>query len=136
MHVAISDPVSRIAERIEEKIGPRRYRVWFKDVTRFDVTDNRMRIDVPNSWVGTWIENHFAEDIIGAARDVLGTDVQLGFTIDPTLAGTIRQPQLNRHAESVRQATQQPTPASATRLKAEPDVRTLRAGWKTSSSAP
>ena len=119
MQVAISDPVSRIVERIEEKIGPRRFRVWFKDVTRLDVTDSCVRIDVPNSWVGTWIENHFAEEITDAAREVLGSEVQLGFTIDPSLAGTIRQPQLNRQAESVRQATQKPTQASATRLKAE-----------------
>lgn len=126
MHVAISDPVSRIVERVEERIGPRRFRVWFKDATRFDVTDSCVRIDVPNSFVGTWIENHFAEEIAGAAREVLGSEVQLGFAVDPTLAVKIRQPQLNRQAESVRQATQQPTPASAMRLKADPEVRPLR----------
>lgn len=126
MQVAISDPVSRIVERIEEKIGPRRFRVWFKDATRFDVTDHCVRIDVPNSFVGTWIENHFADEIVKAAREVLGSDVQLGFAVDPTLAGKIRQPQLNRQAESVRQTSQQPTPASAVRLKADNDVRALR----------
>ncbi len=126
MPVTISDPTSRIVERIEEKIGPRRFRVWFKDATRFDVTDTCVRIDVPNSFVGTWIENHFADDIVTAAREVLGSDVQLGFAVDPALAGKIRQPQLNRQAESVRQTTQQPTPASAVRLKAETDTRSLR----------
>jgi len=118
--------VSRIAERVEEKIGPRRFRVWFKDATRFDVTDHCVRIDVPNSFVGTWIENHFADHIVNAAREVLGSEVQIGFAVDPTLAGKVRQPQLNRQAESVRQATQQPTPASAVRLKAEADTRPLR----------
>ncbi len=126
MQVAISDSVSRITERIEQKIGPRRFRVWFKDATRLDVTDHCVRVDVPNSFVGNWIENHFADDIASAASEVLGSKVELGFAVDPVLAGKIRQPQLNRQAESVRQATQKPTPASAIRLKAEPEIRPLR----------
>jgi chromosomal replication initiator protein len=126
VQVAISDPASRIAQRIEDKIGPRRFRVWFKDATRLDVTDHCVRIDVPNSFVGTWIENHFADHIVTAAREILGGQVQIGFAVDPGLAGKVRQPQLNRQAESVRQATQQPTPASAVRLKAETPTRFLR----------
>ncbi len=126
MHVAISDPVSRIVDRIEEKIGPRKFRVWFKDATRFDVTESCVRIDVPNSFVGNWIENHFNDEIHSAAREVLGSEVQLGFTVDPTLAGTLRQPQLNRQAESVRQATARPGPASASRLKPDVEHRPLR----------
>ncbi len=126
MQLAIADPVARIVERIEEKIGPRRFRVWFKDTTRFDVTDQCLRIDVPSYFVGTWIENHFADEIVTAAREVIGANVQLGFAVDPALAGKIRQPQLNRQAESVRQTTQQPTPASAVRLKAEVETRPLR----------
>jgi chromosomal replication initiator protein len=126
VQVATNDQASRIVQRIEDKIGPRRFGVWFKDATRLDVTDHCVRIDVPNSFVGTWIENHFADHIVTAAREVLGNQVQIGFAVDPTLAGKIRQPQLNRQAESVRQATQQPTPASAVRLKTETQTRPLR----------
>jgi len=126
VQAGISDAESRIAERIAERIGPRRFRIWFKDATRFDVSDGCVRIDVPNAFVGTWIENHFAEAITEAAREVLGKDVQLGFAVDPTLAGQLRQPQLNRQAESVRLTAERPTQASAARLKPDAAPRALR----------
>jgi len=124
--VTVSQVTDRIADRIAEKIGPRRFRIWFKDATRIDVTDGYLRVDVPNSFVGTWIENHFADAILEAAREVLGKEVHLTFSVDPALAGKLRQRQLNRQAESVRKAVETPTQSSALRLKPEAEPRRLR----------
>ena len=65
------------------------------------MTDSLVSVGVPNHFVGTWIQNHFAESIAEAAKEVTGRDVQLAFAIDPQLHASLRKSQLNKQAESV-----------------------------------
>jgi chromosomal replication initiator protein len=95
------DLVARIQERIAEKVGPQRYKVWFKNSTQFTLTDGYVKVGVPNLFVGNWIENHFAEVIADATREVTGDDFHLTFSIDPKLLKTVRKRQLDSQADFI-----------------------------------
>ncbi|MCH7632388.1 MAG: chromosomal replication initiator protein DnaA, partial [Planctomycetes bacterium] len=80
---------------------PKRFNVWFKNATRISVTDNYLRVSAPNHFVGEWIERHFSDVIIEAAREVTGSDFTLSFAIDPELAKTLGKKQPDRQLEFV-----------------------------------
>lgn len=95
------DAASSIESKIAEKLGPKRFNVWFKNATRLSVTDNYLRVSAPNHFVGEWIERHFSDVIIEAAREVTGSDFTLSFAIDPELAKTLGKKQPDRQLEFV-----------------------------------
>ena len=95
------DRVEKINENIAKKIGPQRYRIWFKNSTRIAVEDHYLKVGVPNLFVGSWIENHFSGQIAESIREVTGEELKVIFTIDPELFGSQRRRQLDSQAESV-----------------------------------
>jgi chromosomal replication initiator protein len=95
------DQVEKINDAIASRVGPQRYRIWFKNTTRLTVEDHYLKVGVPNLFVGSWIENHFSGQISEAVREVTGQDAKVIFTIDPELFGSQRRRQLDSQAESV-----------------------------------
>jgi chromosomal replication initiator protein len=88
----------QIRDRIAQKVGPQRFKIWFKNSTRFSCADGFVKVGVPNVFIGGWIENHFSDAITDAAKDVLGHDVQVAYSIDPDLFRNLRKTQLNSQA--------------------------------------
>ena len=95
------DLVADISGKLAERIGPQKYRIWFKHSTRMSLTDGYLKIGVPNLFLAGWIESHFASDIAAAARAVTGYDVKLTFGIDHELSGRQRKSQLDTQAKVV-----------------------------------
>lgn len=89
---------SAILDRIAELVGPQRFKVWFKNSTRFECGEGFVKVGVPNIFIGGWIEKNFAEIIAQAARDVLQRDVEITFAIDPDLFRNLRKAQLESQA--------------------------------------
>ncbi len=100
----IADFSVQLKDRIAAIVGPQRFKVWFKNGTHFTVTDSILRIAVPNQFIGGWIERHFADVILRAARDILGRDVQLVYAIEPALVTQLPKQQLNLQADCVSRA--------------------------------
>jgi chromosomal replication initiator protein len=96
-----SESVSAIQSLIAEKVGPQRYKVWFKNSTRLSLTKGFLKVDVPNLFVGSWIEDHFTDSINAAAREVIGHDVHVTYAVDPELSGTLRKRQFDSQAEFI-----------------------------------
>ena len=71
-----SEPISDIQTLIAKKLGPQRYKVWFKNSTRISLTNGFLKVDVPNLFVGSWIEDHFTDSISAAAREITGPDAK------------------------------------------------------------
>lgn len=92
------DAAGRIRSRIEELIGSQRYRVWFKDSTQITCAEGLVKVGVPNLFIGGWIEDHFAEAVSQASREVLGGQKAVSYAIDPVLFRTLRKGQLNCQA--------------------------------------
>ncbi len=82
-------------------MGPQRLNVWFKNATRFTVTEDYLRVSSPNQFVGEWIERHFGDVISEAAREVTGREFTLCFAIDPTLAKGLGKKQPDRQVDFV-----------------------------------
>ena len=101
MAVCAQDVVSLVETRIADKLGPQRFNVWFKNATRFDFTDDYLRVSAPNHFVVEWIERHFADVIIEVAREVTDRDFTLSFAIDPSLAKGLGKKQPDRQVDFV-----------------------------------
>lgn len=100
---AVVEPVNLIRDEVERRVGPQRFKVWFKNSTHFTMVDQHLRIGVPNQFIGGWIENHFADDLRAAADKVCGHPVTLHFNIDPKLFGKQPSAQLDIQAKNVHQ---------------------------------
>ena len=87
MITCAQDPASSLESRVAEKVGPQRFNVWFKNATRFTITEDYLRVSAPNHFVVEWIERHFADVIGEAAHEVTGRQFTLTFAIDPALGG-------------------------------------------------
>ena len=56
---AVTDKISAINEAIADKVGPQKYRIWFKHSIKLTLTDGYLKVGVPNLFIAGWIENHF-----------------------------------------------------------------------------
>jgi chromosomal replication initiator protein len=100
----VNNEIDRINDALAEKIGPQKYRIWFKNSTKLALTENYLKVDVPNFFIASWLENHFSEHISEAVKQATGRDRKVTFTIDPQLTGHQRQNQLDSQALSVENA--------------------------------
>ena len=51
--------VSALNEVLAEKIGSQKYRIWFKNSTKFTLAAGYLKVGVPNLFIAGWIESHF-----------------------------------------------------------------------------
>ena len=98
MQGTITDEISAISQAIAEKVGPQRYRIWFKNSTSLTLADGYIKVGVPNFFIASWIESHFSNQIVQAAKEVTGHNKKITFTIDPQLTGHQRRTQLDSQA--------------------------------------
>lgn len=106
MTTQIEDVETRIRERIEQLVGPRKFKIWFRNSTQFTCADGFIKVGVPNLFIGQWIEDHFSDVIAAAAREIIGKEVHLSFAIDPVLFRSLRQSQLNSQAAFIEKNSQ------------------------------
>ncbi len=96
--------VTTLTESLAERIGREKYKIWFQDCTRFVLTEEHLRIGVPNPFLAGWLESHFLKEIKAAAQSVLGLVPEISFAVDSELSGK-RRPSA---------AASQPQPGAAT----------------------
>ncbi|MHC4708478.1 MAG: DnaA ATPase domain-containing protein [Planctomycetota bacterium] len=101
---AAESQISAINEALAEKVGPQKFRIWFKNSTRLTLSDGYLKIGVPNLFIASWLENHFLNEISQAARAVTANCPKITFTIDPELSGHQRRTQLDSQAHLVEKA--------------------------------
>ena len=111
MQATFTDELGAIDLAIAERIGEQKYRVWFKNSTKLDLTDDYLKIGVPNHFIANWIEAHFLNDIYFVLKKVTGKEKKVAFNIEPSLAGSQKKTQLDSQAMQV-QRTQNKTTRS------------------------
>ena len=104
MQSTITDEISAIQESLARKIGPQKFRIWFKNSTKLTLADGYLKVGVPNLFIASWIENHFLNEINQAVREVIGRSQKVNFTIDPELSGHQRRTDLDSQAQLVEKA--------------------------------
>ena len=109
MQTTITDEIVAVNQFLAERIGQQKYRVWFKNSTRFTIADDYLKIGVPNPFVGSWIESHFLSDINAAVESACGCAKKITFNIEPELCGNQRRTQLDSQAQLVQKAQNKTT---------------------------
>ncbi len=90
---SIADAVCQFENAIALRIGAQDYKLWFKNATRFTIADEFVRLEVPNVFVGEWIERHFMTALQDAAEEVTSKRLEIVFSIDPSIAKELRRKQ-------------------------------------------
>ncbi len=106
MHTQFEGIDARIRIQLANIIGPQKYKTWFKDSTHFAYTDGWLKVGVPNIDIGGYIEDHFTDEIMQAASEVLLQPVRISFAIDPVLFRSLRRKQLNNQAAFIEQTAE------------------------------
>lgn len=94
-----------ILASLENRLGPQKFNAWFKAATRLEIQDEHIRLNVPNPFVASWIENHFMTDLESAVADGLGDGHPVMVCVDSTLSGKFRKRQLDNQASQVARVT-------------------------------
>lgn len=98
------EAVSALLERLAAQVGSQRVRVWVKNATSIRIEDGFVRVGVPNSFVGQWLETHLAEAIGRAASEITGRSMRVAFVLEPGLCAQLRKRQLESQAEYLARA--------------------------------
>ena len=123
---ATDTQIGAINEALAEKIGQQKFRIWFKNSTAMALCDGYLKVSVPNSFIASWIENHFSKEIRQAVRSVTGSDAKVTFTVNPDLSGHQRRTPLDSRSagKTAGQSRQTPQlPADRARTKPHADGR-------------
>ncbi len=79
--------IEAIYEALAAKVGQQKFRIWFKNSTEMALADGYLKVSAPNSFIASWIENHFSNEISQAVRSVIGASAKVTFTVNPDLSG-------------------------------------------------
>jgi len=96
--------INAINEALARKVGPQKFRIWFKNSTKITLSDGYLKVGVPNLFIASWIENHFLNELNEAVRAATGDNRKISFTIDPELSNHQRRTQLDSQAQLVEKA--------------------------------
>ncbi len=105
MEPTADNMVTEIRGLIAQKLGPQRFNLWFRNSTRFALSDGFLEVNVPNPFIRGWIENHFSDSIAEAAREVTGRDMQISYAVNPELMVDLKKAQLDNQAKFINRAT-------------------------------
>lgn len=80
---------ARIADRLAEEVGQRRYEMWFGQSARFDLDADAatLRIAVPSRFVAERIGRDFGDSLRRLAAEETGDPVELDLRVDPQRFG-------------------------------------------------
>lgn len=91
MQVLFTEEIKAICEHLAELVGEAKYKIWFKNSARMTLSEQGLEIAVANSFIASWIENHFARAIREAVKAVTGSDGPVRFVIDAAVAPVQRK---------------------------------------------
>lgn len=101
MQTPVMDEIEAINKAVADRIGQQKYRVWFHNSTQMSISDGYLKVGVPNIFIGSWIENHFMDELAQSVQQVVGHDLNITINIDPELSGRQRRTQLDSQARLV-----------------------------------
>jgi chromosomal replication initiator protein len=74
-----------IAGRLREALTETTYETWFGQAGPLSLTGDKLLVEVPNDFTRDWIQGHFFDFVSGAARESLGRDVVVSFSVSDSV---------------------------------------------------
>ncbi len=99
---ADSEKVSGILQSLQERVGPQKYRAWFRNGTTLRLNRGHLEVAVANPFVANWIESHYIAELTEAVEAHTDDEARVVVTVDPDLGGKARKRQLDDQADIVR----------------------------------
>jgi chromosomal replication initiator protein len=93
------DVVASLRQMIAQRVGQKRYELWFAKNTNLTWEDDQLVVGVPNRFFQEWLQSTFADAVRAAASEALGQPMQVQFVIDPALFQAARQAQQDAEAK-------------------------------------
>lgn len=71
---------------LQQRLGAKRFGLWFDGKIRLSIADDRLTVAVGSPFLLNWMQRQFRDELAAAAQAVLGPSAQATFTVDATLA--------------------------------------------------
>lgn len=85
--------VAALAQAIRQRIGDKRYDLWFERHANFQWDEGQLTVGVPNLHFQEWLQKTFADSVRAAAFSVFERPMEVHFAIDPALFQEVRRQQ-------------------------------------------
>jgi len=85
MQSLFTDETAAIEQAIAERIGQQKYKIWFRNTAKLELTAGTLTVRVANSFVGNWIENHFLTALQQIVTSTSGSSRKVVVSVDPSL---------------------------------------------------
>jgi len=76
-----ADLWSRCLETIREETESQSYQTWFEPTRGLELTDESLKVEVPNRFFADWLEEHYKGLIMRALEDHAGTAIEPEFQV-------------------------------------------------------
>jgi chromosomal replication initiator protein len=125
--------VAALSRELAERIGAKRFSVWFGSQTRLYVAPQGLRVQAANAFVCDWLRKHFADDIRSCWHEISGCSSPIAFEVDPSLVDHKAGRAACRAEPGCPNTSAKPAAAQAAR-KAKHDENGNIDGWRASPS--
>jgi len=112
--VSPSELWAKCLESIRAETEQQSYKTWFEPTRAAELTDDALKVEVPNRFFADWLEEHYLTLIKRALRDAAGRDVE------PTFQVSHRRPDEYEPVSPRRPQSPQPTPAAPSETQLNP----------------
>ena len=76
-----TDLATSILQHLRSKVSPECFQTWFKDLSVVSVDGDKLRLATANRYVKQWLENHYGNELLGAAKALLPEIKQVELSI-------------------------------------------------------
>ena len=119
---APTEEAREVMALLHRRIGAHKYNAWFRHGTCISLEDGRVKVGAANPFIASWIERHFAADVLAVAEELAGRKLEMCISVDPVLTGQLRKRQLDVQAQQVARKTDgagrgEPPPPMQTHLR-------------------
>ena len=78
--------IQTVLVEIQERLGAKRFGLWFDGKVRLSIADDRLTVAVGSPFLLNWMQKQFRTELAGAASAIIGLSAVVQFTVDATLA--------------------------------------------------
>lgn len=89
MTVSLDDFWPAFLESVRNRVRPQQYETWFRHLRPQEVRPESLVIRAPNQFILTWLRDNYVGLIREAAATVSGTEPEVDFVLDPSLAPSL-----------------------------------------------
>ena len=91
----------KVLELVKDQISSANFRTWFSQTNLRDLNESSLILAVPSAFIKGQLISRYEELIKAATKEILGSDLEIIYEIDPSLSATKKQTSTdNQNAQS------------------------------------